>query len=106
MEYKCHSTKYDNYKLNGNPEIKCLANGSWTTHNFTCKNVLTGLHPWYNLPTENKTIETGIILLIDQVAAMIFVRQSKVSDFSTSDIFYQFTKLFHKFELLSSRAQW
>ena len=85
MEYKCHSTKYDNYKLNGNPEIKCLANGSWTTHNFTCKNVLTGLHPWYNLPTENKTIETGIILLIDQV------KQAKVSDFRTSDLFYQFT---------------
>ena len=66
VEYKCHSTKYDNYKLNGNPEIKCLANGSWTTHNFTCKNILTGLNPWYNLPTENKTIETGTYNLIDR----------------------------------------
>ena len=45
-----------------------------------------------------KVIETSIILLIDQVAAMIF---EKVFDFRTSErIFYQVTKLFHEFELL------
>ena len=35
-----------------------------------------------------KAMETGIILLIDQVAAVIFVNLKKVSDICTSGIFF------------------
>ena len=45
-----------------------------------------------------KAIETGIILSIDQVAAVMFVKKTKVSEFGTSERFlYQFPKSFHEF---------
>ena len=54
-----------------------------------------------------KAIESGIILLIDQVAAVMFVKKTNVSDFGTSERFLcQFPKPFHEFELLPGAAQW
>ena len=35
----------------------------------------------------SKAIETGIILLIDRVAAVMFVKQTKVSDFGILERF-------------------
>ena len=35
----------------------------------------------------SKAIETGIILLIDQAAAVMFVKQTKVSNFGISERF-------------------
>ena len=43
---------------------------------------------------------------VNQAAAICFVKKPKVSDFGTSDrFFYQFTKPFHKFELLPGAVQ-
>ena len=48
-----------------------------------------------------KAIKTGLMLLIDWVAAAIFVRWKKVPDFGTSERFFiQSTMSFNKVELL------
>ena len=50
---------------------------------------------------------TTVILLIDQVAAIMMVKISKVYDFGISErFFYLFTKSFQKFELLPGVAEW
>ena len=83
VQYECHSTNKDHYELNGNPEIKCLVNGSWTLNNFTCQNVLKGLHPWYNSPTDKPSTDqknytkiiiiTSILVIILIIMIVVFV---------------------------------
>ena len=66
-----------------------------------CLGLLTKL-PLF-LPSSSffsKAIETGIILLVDQVIAIIFVKKQKDLILAHLKDFYQFTKPCHEFELL------
>ena len=59
-----------------------------------------------NKPQEPKAIETGIVLLIDQVEAVVFVK--KYGLLFLPDLkyfFFQFTKHLHEIELLSGAAK-
>ena len=68
------------------------------------KNIIFA-HPGQYLSNQ-KAIETGIVLLIDQVEAVVFVK--KYGLLFLPDLkyfFFQFTKHLHEIELLSGAAK-
>ena len=69
VEYKCYEQYY---KLIGDPVINCLENGSWATQNFTCKEVLTKMHPWdLKRPTDKN--ENTKTIIITSILVIIFI---------------------------------
>ena len=93
VEYKCYEPYY---KLIGDPVINCLENGSWATQNFTCKEVLTKMHPWdLKRPTdknENTTTITIISILviifiiIVIIVIIYFVKRNRISNDSNYQV--------------------
>ena len=69
VEYKCYEQYY---KLIGDPVINCLENGSWATQNFTCKEVLTKMHPWdLKRPTDKNENTTKMFKFLNQCYARL-----------------------------------
>ena len=100
--------------------IEANERNNWTYECFIChenfatydnfKKHISSVHGVTLMSKEEpvpKAIETGIVLSIDQAAAVMFVKKTKVSEFGTSErFFYQFPKPLHEFELLPGASRW